>query len=57
MVKDLSYGTINNVMENWEAVKRIKDCETAAGLKLFQRYVKDCEREPAKNGWCRPVSR
>jgi hypothetical protein len=36
MVKELSYNTITNVIESWEAMKRTKDYEKVAGGKLFQ---------------------
>lgn len=37
MVKDISYNTISYVIESWEQLRRIKDYDEVAGMKLFQR--------------------
>ncbi|GAX29564.1 hypothetical protein FisN_24Lh015 [Fistulifera solaris] len=42
MVKEISYSTISNVMEDWESVKRTKDYEKVAGTKLFRRLFDKC---------------
>jgi hemoglobin-like flavoprotein len=42
MVKDISYTTINNVIESWEAMKRTKNYEHVAGSMLFRRLFDKC---------------
>jgi hemoglobin-like flavoprotein len=42
MVKEISYTTINHVIESWEAMKRTKNYEVVSGTKLFQRLFDKC---------------
>jgi hemoglobin-like flavoprotein len=42
MVKELTYTTINHVIESWESLKRTKNYEEVAGSKLFQRLFDKC---------------
>jgi len=37
MVKPISYNTISQVLETWEQLRRMKNYEEVAGVKLFQR--------------------
>jgi hypothetical protein len=39
MVQELSYNSLSNVIESWEQLRRIKNYEQIAGVKLFQKYV------------------
>jgi hypothetical protein len=39
MVQEMRYCTISDVIESWEQLRRIKNYEEIAGLKLFQLYV------------------
>ena len=36
MVADMSYIAVSNVVESWEGIRRIKNYEEAAGVKLFR---------------------
>jgi hypothetical protein len=42
MVKEISYSTINHVLESWEAMKRTKNYQEVVGSKLFQRLFDKC---------------
>jgi hypothetical protein len=42
MVKEISYTTINHVIESWESLKRTKNYQEVAGSKLFQRLFDKC---------------
>jgi hemoglobin-like flavoprotein len=42
MVKELTYTTINHVIESWESLKRTKNYEEVAGSKMFQRLFDEC---------------
>jgi methyl-accepting chemotaxis protein len=42
MVKEISYSTINHVLESWEAMKRINNYHEVVGSKLFQRVFDKC---------------
>lgn len=37
MVQELSYTVTNSVLESWEQMRRIKNYEQVAGVKLFQK--------------------
>lgn len=37
MVREISYNTISDVMDSWEQLRRIKNYDEVAGVKLFQR--------------------
>jgi hypothetical protein len=37
MVQELSYTVTNNVLESWEQIRRIKNYEQVAGVKLFEK--------------------
>jgi hypothetical protein len=37
MVQELSYTVTNNVLESWEQIRRIKNYQQVAGVKLFQK--------------------
>ena len=39
MVQELNYNVVKNVLESWEGLRRIKNYEQVAGVKLFQKYV------------------
>jgi hypothetical protein len=39
MVQEMHYNTVNLVLTSWESLRRIKNFEEVAGVKLFQRYV------------------
>eukprot|EP00934_Nitzschia_sp_Nitz4_P009210 Nitzschia sp. Nitz4//scaffold100_size80364//9341//9924//NITZ4_005333-RA/size80364-augustus-gene-0.6-mRNA-1//1//CDS//3329532061//9200//frame0 len=38
MVADMSYSTVSQVIETWEAIRRKENYEEAVGTKLFQRF-------------------
>jgi hypothetical protein len=40
MVNEISYTTIQHVLDSWESLKRTKNYEEVAGAKLFQLYVR-----------------
>ena len=37
MVQAISYNTISHVIETWEQLRRMKNYEEVAGVKLFQK--------------------
>jgi hypothetical protein len=37
MVQELSYTVTNSVLESWEQMRRIKNYEQVAGVKLFEK--------------------
>lgn len=37
MVQELSYTVTNSVLESWEQIRRIKNYEQVAGVKLFEK--------------------
>jgi hypothetical protein len=37
MVQEIPYSTISQVIESWEALRRIKNYDVVAGTKLFER--------------------
>lgn len=39
MVKEMSFTVVNNVLDSWESLKRKKNYEREAGIRLFQKYV------------------
>jgi hypothetical protein len=39
MVADMSYTAVSTVVESWEGIRRTKDYEEVAGVKLFRRYA------------------
>jgi hypothetical protein len=39
MVQELSYTVTKNVLESWEHIRRMKNYEQVAGVKLFNKYV------------------
>lgn len=39
MVKDVGYSTIMEVVDSWEALRRIPNYEEVAGSKVFEKYV------------------
>jgi hypothetical protein len=39
MVQELSYTVTKNVLESWEHIRRMKNYEQVAGVKLFGKYV------------------
>lgn len=42
MVHELSYNTISEVLESWEALRRIENYEEQAGLLLFRKLFDKC---------------
>jgi hypothetical protein len=37
MVADMSYSTVSNVIDSWEAVRRSDNYEVAVGTALFKK--------------------
>jgi methyl-accepting chemotaxis protein len=44
MVKEISYATINDVLDSWEAMKRTNNYQEVVGSKLFQRLFDKCPK-------------
>jgi hypothetical protein len=40
MVADMSFSTVEDVMDSWEALRRIKNFDEVVGVALFEKYVR-----------------
>lgn len=59
MVQDIGYNVINEVLETWETVRRLKNYSQVAGVMLFQRLFDKCPEAKILFGFplnCDPYS-